>query len=209
MGHSNELIYVHDPMCSWCWGFGPALQRLCSQLPDNVRLRRLIGGLAADSDQPMPLEMQQHLQHTWRLIQQRIPGTQFNFAFWSDCAPRRSTYPACRAVLAARALDPGLEQAMIDSIQQAYYLRAMNPSDNATLVRLAVEIGLNQAAFAQSLTSQAIDELLQAEIAEARELGVNSFPTLVLCTGDNRCRQVALDYTDATAMLDSIETLID
>ena len=24
----NRLIYVMDPMCSWCWGFAPVAQAL-------------------------------------------------------------------------------------------------------------------------------------------------------------------------------------
>ncbi len=36
---------------------------------------------------------------------------------------------------------------MIHAIQNAYYLRAMNPSDTATLIELAGEIGLNKQQF--------------------------------------------------------------
>ncbi|MGB5741033.1 MAG: DsbA family protein, partial [Sedimenticolaceae bacterium] len=91
-----QLIYIHDPMCSWCWGFRPTFEQLCASLPRHVAVRRLLGGLAPDSDQPMPADMQMRLQQTWRRIQQRIPGTRFNFDFWRVCDPRRSTWPACR-----------------------------------------------------------------------------------------------------------------
>ena len=29
MTATRTLIYVHDPMCSWCWGFRPTFERLC------------------------------------------------------------------------------------------------------------------------------------------------------------------------------------
>ena len=48
-----------------------------------------------------------------RRIEGRIPGVRFNFDFWTHCTPKRSTYPACRAVIAARAQDPTLDEAMI------------------------------------------------------------------------------------------------
>ncbi|MBE8572891.1 DsbA family protein, partial [Vibrio sp. OPT46] len=28
-----KLYYVHDPMCSWCWGYKPTLDKLKQQLP--------------------------------------------------------------------------------------------------------------------------------------------------------------------------------
>ena len=49
-----ELLYVHDPMCSWCWAFRPAFASLRAQLPRELRLRKVVGGLAPDNDQPMP-----------------------------------------------------------------------------------------------------------------------------------------------------------
>ena len=128
---SNILYYAYDPMCSWCWGFRPVWEELQARLPAEVRVQPILGGLAPDSDQPMAPDMQSHLQDTWRRIEQRIPGTSFNFAFWENCSPRRSTYPACRAVIAAGAQGPGQESNMVLAIQRAYYQQARNPSDNS------------------------------------------------------------------------------
>ena len=93
------LYYVHDPMCSWCWGFRPTWQKIQEGLSDDVEVRYLLGGLAPDSQEPMPKSMQLDIASYWGKIQQHISGTEFNFDFWEKCKPRRSTYPACRAVL--------------------------------------------------------------------------------------------------------------
>ena len=133
------LYYVHDPMCSWCWALRPMWQRIRSGLPVPVRVKNLLGGLAPDSDAPMAESMRTHLEATWQRIQEQVPDTGFNFAFWQQCQPRRSTYPACRAVIAARQQGAAREETMIHAIQKAYYLGARNPSDTQTLVALARE----------------------------------------------------------------------
>ncbi len=207
--HTPTLIYIHDPMCSWCWGFRPALQALRARLPADMGFERLLGGLAPDSDQPMPEAMREQLQDTWRRIQQRIPGTRFNFDFWKRCTPRRSTWPACRAVIAARSLDPACEDTMILAIQEAYYLHARNPSDEAVLVRLAEEIGLSREAFAQRLRAPETGQTLQAERARAEALGVRGFPSLVLQTGPAARWPIAVDYTEPQAMLEQIALVLD
>ncbi len=46
----DTLIYVHDPMCSWCWGFTSVYKQLVDQLPADIEIRRLVGGLAPDSE---------------------------------------------------------------------------------------------------------------------------------------------------------------
>ena len=151
--------------------------------------------------------MRQYLQQTWQRIQQRIPGTRFNFDFWRNCKPRRSTWPACRAVIAARALDPAAETAMITAIQHAYYRDARNPSDDTTLIALAVDIGLDSAAFARQLADPATQRALDDEMAQARQMGVSGFPSLRLRTA-NGVWPVTVDYTDTAPMLDAIGMLL-
>jgi putative protein-disulfide isomerase len=206
MPEHTRLIYVHDPMCSWCWGFRPTFERLCGELPGGIDVVWLLGGLAPDSDQPMPPEMQARLQDTWRRIQQRIPGTRFNFDFWRDCRPRRSTWPACRAVIAARTLEPALETDMVHAIQRAYYLEARNPSDPETLARLARELGLDVDEFSGLLDAPKTQSTLREEIEQSRRLGVHGFPSLRLQIGESHW-PVPVDYTDAGTMLETIRAL--
>ena len=190
------LYYVHDPMCSWCWGYRPTWttlqQQLKHQLGESLDIAYLVGGLAADSQDPMPETMQQFLQQTWQKISQQL-GTEFNHDFWTHCQPRRSTYPACRATIIARQFS--LEQEMIHAIQQAYYLNAMNPSDNDTLTQLVAQLGMPAAECARLLIDEDIDQILMHEIEFARQLPIQGFPSLVLL-----CNQVAypiaLDYQD-------------
>jgi len=192
------LYYVHDPMCSWCWGFRPAWQQLQTLLPDSVQLVSLVGGLAPDSERPMPQAMQQNLQQTWRQIEQRIPGTRFNYAFWEQCQPRRSTYPACRAVITAARW--GYADAMTEAIQHAYYLEARNPSDDNTLVELAEQLDLDPVLFAERLCSGTTQTELLRQLHLTQELGVQGFPSLIM-QKELEVFRIALHYTEPQAML--------
>ena len=206
-GEVAILYYVHDPMCSWCWGFVPVLHDLLKQLPDTVRVTRLLGGLAPDSDAPMPDALRQTIEATWHRIQEKIPGTEFNFDFWTQCQPRRSTWPACRAVLAARLQGEANDVRMTQAIQLAYYTQARNPSDDETLVTLAGTLGLDTTAFAAALRSEPVQQQLQAEIERSRQLQASSFPSLVLKTAASEWR-IAVNYNDSAPMLAMIAGLL-
>ena len=203
---TSVLYYVHDPMCSWCWGFAPVLAQLLENLPVEIQVTRLLGGLAVDSDQPMPVELQQTIAATWQRIQQSIPGTRFNFDFWTQCAPRRSTWPACRAVIAARQQGDEFDERMIRAIQLAYYTQARNPSDESTLLELSNELGLDSKAFAGVLAGETVQQQLLAEIECARQLHATSFPSLVLDAAGS-VWPIAVDYNDSAPMLEMINGL--
>lgn len=202
------LYYVHDPMCSWCWSFRPTWARIVLALPPAVQPARLLGGLAPDTDQPMPQEMRAGLQATWRHIEQVVPGTEFNFDFWRTSRPRRATYPACRAVIAAHAQGARHEEEMIHAIQRAYYRQARNPSDDETLYALADEIGLDVALFTQALASRQTQANLEHQIHRARELDVDSYPSLVLVHGE-RHRPIPYDYRNPEVTLEALRRILE
>ncbi|WP_374088202.1 DsbA family protein [Methylomicrobium lacus] len=203
---SLTLFYFHDPMCSWCWAFRPRWQEIVAGLPDLVRSQRVLGGLAPDTDQAMPTDMQDKLRSIWQKIQQTVPGTPFNFEFWERCVPRRSTYTACRAVIAARRQNPGCEENMILAIQQAYYLEARNPADRNTLIELANEIGLDRALFSADMESPAVHEELLKEIEFTHRLEVKGFPTLFL-EKEGVFTGIQHEYNDVKAVLHRIKRL--
>lgn len=203
---SSTLVYIHDPMCSWCWGFARSYRELMAALPQSVKVVRLLGGLAADSSEAMPMEMQQYLEKTWKNIEATIPGTRFNYDFWTRCRPRRSTWPACRAVIAARQQGLHYDLAMTSAIQQGYYLKAKNPSDDSTLIEFAGELGLDTDSFSGMLNAKSTQLQFEQEMMMSRRLGVQGFPALVVQNG-NSTQAIQLDYTNVATMLDRISQI--
>ena len=99
--------------------------------------------------------------------------------------------PSCRAILAARA--QGAELAMLEAIQTAYYLKAMNPSDNDVLLGCARDIGLDMVKFELDLLSPETHQALLDEIAFSRSIGRSGFPSLFFKTEDELI-EFPIDY---------------
>ena len=211
------LYYIHDPMCSWCWGYRSVWDLLQQNLPESIDVQYVLGGLAPDTDAPMPAEQQQIIQRHWRTIQQKL-GTEFNFDFWVNNTPRRSTYNACRAVLAAQ--NQQFDKALLNAIQQAYYLRALNPSDSDVLVQLVEELNeqseaakgqesgnksptIDVAQFKTDFIATSTQDTLLKQIHLARQLTNQGFPSLVL-NYKNTNTPITLDYKDFNTSLNDI-----
>lgn len=198
------LFYVADPMCSWCWGFAPILAEARRALPPDIALRYVMGGLAPDSDETMPADTRAYVQNTWREVT-KTTGAEFNWDFWEKCTPRRSTYPACRAALAA-----GLQDAlpeMFNALQRAYYLEARNPSDADTHLALAAELGLDAERFRADLESARVAELLQEDFMQRRLLQVREFPSLLL-EKDGAYHWIMRGWAPAAEILQRLQALL-
>jgi len=203
---TQTLFYVVDPMCSWCWAFQRHWETVSNVLSEELSIRYVMGGLAADCDEPMPVPMQRYLQSTWRSIEART-GTQFNHDFWTHCAPKRSTYPACRAVIAAGYQGEQRIGEMIKGIQTAYYLEARNPSELDVLYDCAATIGLDVQRFEQDIHSNRVNEALARDFAIRDQFGVQGFPSLIL-QHDGDIISISAGYCEAQQVLARIQAAL-
>ena len=200
----QPLLYlIVDPMCSWCWGFRSAWQSFVREIPSSVTIKFLMGGLAPDSDEPMDTKTKTYIQSAWRSVADRT-GAKFNHQFWDVCQPRRSTYPACRAVITAGLQLTGSRERYYEALQRAYFLDARNPSDYETLIALAKEIGLDPVQFQEDLGSSVVQQTFREELNQVRSLGVSGFPTVIWHQQDktdgNRLEVLSTGYTDADTL---------
>ena len=197
------LYYVHDPMCSWCYAFKPTLDELQKNLNDDIKLVNVVGGLAPHSDEPMPQNQREMIQNIWYEIEEKT-GAKFNHDFWKENTPKRSTYLSCQATMLARYV--GKENEMIEAIQEAYYLKAKNPSDSSVLIQLAKQIGMDEKKFEEDLNSLKIEKDLEEELNFRRSLYVRSFPSLVLKYKKD-VYPINIQFGDYKAMLKQIENM--
>lgn len=195
-------------MCSWCYAFESVLCLLQEQLPIDILDKPVLGGLATDSNIPMPIETQTMVRQAWHKIENTVKNVKFNFDFWRQNTPYRSTYPACRAVLAAESQSSELGSLMRKKIQHAYYQDAKNPSLNNILIDCARELGLDVKQFSSDLINPAINEKLIEHIMFSRKLGVSTYPSLRLIL-INKIYTIPIDYNDVSPILNSIKKNIN
>ena len=205
---NNTLYYIYDPMCSWCYAFEQSLATLKKQLAAELSFKAVIGGLAPDSKMPMPVETQAMIQQAWQQIESTVPNVRFNFNFWTKNTAYRSTYPACRAILAAENQSPEHAEAMRKVIQHAYYQEARNPSLDDVLIACATQLSLDTKLFSKDLQSPAIKKKLSEHIQFSRLLGVSSYPSLRLILEDE-IYTIPLDYIDTVPTINHINKLIE
>ncbi|MHA6193648.1 DsbA family protein [Pseudomonas wadenswilerensis] len=197
-----RLLYVMDPMCSWCWGFGPVAAALIAQAREaGVDTRLVVGGLRTGSS-ALDASTRRYILEHWQAVNEAT-GQPFQFDGAMPDGFVYDTEPACRALVTARSLDGDKVWALLALIQQAFYQRAEDVTLAPILVNLAEQAGYDRAAFAAAFTSQEQRSATAADFTWAQDLGIAGFPTLLA----ERNGQLAL-LTNGYQSLDSLEPLL-
>ncbi len=174
-----RLLYVMDPMCSWCWGFAPVLDALATQAQAaGVPLHLVAGGLRAGNGVALEPTTQRYILEHWQAVAQAT-GQPFKF---DGALPEGFVYdtePACRALVAARFLDPASVWPLVKRIQQAFYAEGRDVTQASVLVELAEAAGLPRIEFAAAFDSAEQHAATAADFTWVQDLGIAGFPTVL------------------------------
>ncbi|MEV8506763.1 DsbA family oxidoreductase [Actinoplanes sp. NPDC051475] len=95
-----------------------------------------------------------------------------------DRAVLANTFNAHRLIAWAAGQD--LQLMMIETLQRAHFAEGIDLGSHAALARLAGSVGLDEQAALTHLESPAGTDAVNADLVEARELGITSVPTFVI-----------------------------
>ncbi|MFM0339384.1 DsbA family protein [Paraburkholderia fungorum] len=181
-----KLIFVGDPMCSWCYGFGKEMTSIVESMPE-LEVQIVLGGMGAGSTQVLDDAGKQFRLTHWARVEQ-MSGAEFN----RDALLARKNFvydtePICRAVVTARVMAPSVDLlSVFRAFQRAFYVDGLDTTDGKVLAEVGAA-SLQSAGFdtdAEAFFSRwSSDEVIQAtraDFALTQNLGVTGFPTLLV-----------------------------
>ncbi|MCF6244129.1 MAG: DsbA family protein [Sulfurovum sp.] len=172
----TQLIFIVDPMCSWCWGFHPVIEKLCLNHAERYTFSLVVGGLRTSGQMQWNTQNKSYLKQNWDAVQQKT-SQPFNPKLLNLTYFDYDTYPACKAIVTVRELwgeDTAFEY--LAAIQSAFYTQG---TDITSLDILTSYITKDKKAFTTFYTSQRAEQLMQHDFSKARSMGANAFPSTV------------------------------
>ncbi len=177
-----HLIYVMDPMCSWCYGFAPVIERLVKEQEQTMQFKLVLGGLRPGTELPLDEQMKESIRHHWEDVE-KVTGQPMDYTFFDREAFVYDTEPGCRAVVTMRYLKPEAELQMADAVQRAFYANNQDVTDPNVLAAVALQFGVDEATFLEKFASDEMKEKTQQDFTIARHLQATAFPSLYILNG--------------------------
>ncbi len=202
-----EIIYVGDPMCSWCWGISPALNRLERAATTNgIPYRTVLGGLRPDNSQVWDEEFRDFLRHHWEEVTERS-GQPFGYDLFERESFSYNTEPSCRAVVTARTMNPALESRFFELTQHHFYVLNKDPNVAAFYEPICKELNLDFVRFSELFSSEEMLNATMKDFQLNRQWGVRGYPTVIFRKGE-QLYAIARGFSTFEQMWDSVEELV-
>jgi putative protein-disulfide isomerase len=180
-----EVLYITDAYCGWCYGFGPTLHTFYEGNRHRVPFRVISGGMFV-GELRLPIRSYGHLEEVNARIAQRM-GVTFGDpykALLREGSFVQDSEVAAVGLAALRDQAPELAIEFIGTMQRAFYSDGLNLSDAETYKMIARDYGLDSERVVSFFTGPEGVAAARKDFSLARELGVFSYPTLVVCRGE-------------------------
>ena len=202
----KRLIYIADPMCSWCYGFIPELHQLMEHYKTRLRFSLIMGGLRPGGNTPWNQEMKDFLRHHWEEIEMKTKQP-FNFGLLEKPEFNYDTEPPCRAVVTVRDIMPEKTFRFFKAIQHDFYFSNNDPNELNFYLPICDSLDIPKKEFTEKFISEKYKKKTLKDFAHSRQLGIQGFPSLVLWTGGS-IRLVTHGFAEFEKMKETIEELL-
>jgi len=125
------------------------------------------------------LEMKDFLTKHWQEVH-AATGQSFSYDILDNVALVYDTEPPCRATAIVREIAPDKVVAFFKEIQKDFYAENKYLSKVSAYQETLEKLEISVAAFNEAFESTEWKERVKADFERARELGVSSFPTILV-----------------------------
>ncbi|PJJ55014.1 DsbA family protein [Hymenobacter chitinivorans] len=202
-----EILYIFDPLCGWCYGMSPVVERIQNEFAGRLTVSVLSGGMVTG-------EHVGPIRQDWDYISaaleqvEKVAGVQFGPAFralGAEGSRVQDSEPPSRALTVFRQLDSYNQTASFaHAVQQAYFGEGKDLNDPDTYAVLAADFGLNVAEFQRRWALPETAQATRQEFAAVAKIGVQGFPTTILRIG-NQGYVLARGFMPYDAFASSVE----
>lgn len=202
----SKLIYVGDPMCSWCYGISENLEAILKEYNGKLETEIVMGGLRPYNTQTM-LDLKSFLTHHWEDVH-KASGLEFNYGILDDRTITYDTEPPCRAVVIVRQMNPTKAFSFFKATQKAFYFNNKNMHLVESYFPILDELKLDKSYFEKKFASEIMKEKVKEDFKRSADLGVSSFPT-ILIEHNGQLHMIARGFASVEEMRERIDSIIN
>lgn len=178
---SAEIIYLFDPLCGWCYGFGPQMNQFAQSYP-QFKYTVLSGGMVTGARVGPLSQIAPYIKEGVQRVED-LSGVKFGQAFLADLHGEGKTHmdstPPTKAFVILKEALPLKAVDLAHAVQAVFYCDGLDLNEVESYQGLCDEFGVDYDDFARKFNSMEYQLATKDEFNEAGRYGVSGYPTVV------------------------------
>jgi len=209
-GYSQDskpnIIYIFDPICSWCYTFNPVMEKLHAKYKDKIDFTVVAGGMITGPKVRTVSEIAEYILEGYSDME-KLSGVKFGEPYLElvkEGSTVLSSVKPCQSVVAFRSLKPELVLNYSHDLQKIFFLKGYNLNEDSTYRSIAKKYNIDEQVFLDKMVSDSIKTATLLDFKKVEEAGVSGFPTLIM-----RINGQVILITEGFEKLEKLEKKID
>jgi putative protein-disulfide isomerase len=186
--HLPELLYIQDPLCGWCFGMSPVIQRVQQEFAGRLDVSVLCAGMVKGEEVGPIADTWDYLKQALGDVE-KVTGIEFGAAFLALGAAGEYGYdsePPSRAIAAFRQItqDPARTVAFAQAVQMALFRDGQDLNNPSIYNDLLMPFGVDVVEFQRRWAAPETARATQQEFAAVARIGVEGLPTAIVRIGE-------------------------
>ncbi|MDZ7758125.1 DsbA family protein [Rhodohalobacter sp.] len=187
MNSKITLVYVYDPLCGWCYGFHPVIDKIAKRFKDQLNIRVIPGGLAIDENAQPISEGYDYIRDSLKIVEDKT-DVKFGKPFVQLAEDGTYIYdslPGCKAQNAVNRLAPVQALQFAGAMQSAIFSNGKDLNKLDTYLSILEDFSIDPAEFEAVFTSDEIEKITRDQFDWVHQNNASAFPTLLLEIGND------------------------
>ena len=207
--NNNKIIYIYDPVCGWCYGFSPVIQKIQKEYAEKLDFDIISGGMVIGEREGLIGDFADYILKALPRLEE-MTGVKFGEPYLSklrDKSLYQSSLKPCIALEVFKSFNEKDAITFASSIQKAQYIDGHDLQDDSVYLELIKPYGILPEAFLQKLNSDEFRMETTNQFKMIQEWGISGFPAVILVK-DNQFYLIAKGYVDYDNLNKVIEKIL-
>jgi putative protein-disulfide isomerase len=204
-----KILYIFDPLCGWCYGFSPVIQKIQEDYKSKVDVDIISGGMVVgDRVGPVGAFADYILKALPRL--KELTGVEFGEAYISQLRDNSLFLSSLKPSIALEVFKSFNEKDTIvfaSSIQKLHYIEGKSLEDDSVYLELIKSYNIDSVEFLTKLNSDNYRVETTNLFKMIQEWGITGFPAVIFIKNE-AFYLIAKGYVDIENLKKTIDKLL-
>lgn len=205
----DKIIYVYDPMCGWCFGFGKVMGDFHKEFKDSFEFDVVSGGMVV-GDREGPIgDFADYILGAYKRVEE-YSGMKYGQPYLDQLKTKTlwsSSVKPSIALETFKAFNTKDVVAFSHAIQLAYFVDGKDLRDEEVYKKLIKPYGINEAEFIKKLNSEEMRKQTSEWFQTTANWGVTGYPMVILVR-KGKYYAIAKGFTDLATLKQTAATVV-